>query len=61
MSLKTRLDGRSKDNSLLHLKDRDGNILATVRVLDSQSVTLEVTTIDSVYIEKENGWSSKNK
>ncbi len=61
MSLKTRLDGRSKDNSLLHLKDRDGNILATVKVLDSQSVTLEVTTIDSVYIEKENGWSSKNK
>ena len=58
MSLKTRLDGRSEDNNLLLLKDRDGNILAEVKILDSQSVTLEVSTENGVYVEKNNGWSS---
>ena len=60
MSLKTRLDGRSKDNNLLLLKDRNGNILAEVKILDSQSVTLEVLTNEGIYIEKNNGWSSIN-
>lgn len=59
MSLKTRLDGRSEDNNLILLKDRDGNILAEVKLLDSQSVTLEITTSEGLYIEKNNGWSSK--
>ena len=58
MSLKTRLDGRSEDNNLLLLKDRDGNILAEVKILDNQSVTLEVSTENGVYVEKNNGWSS---
>ena len=58
MSLKTRLDGRSKDNNLLLLKDRDGSILAEVKLLDSQSVTLEVSTRSEIYVEKSNGWSS---
>ncbi|MCS5550022.1 MAG: hypothetical protein NZ811_00725 [Gammaproteobacteria bacterium] len=58
MSLKTRLDGRSGDNNLLLLKDRDGNILAEVKVLDNQSVTLEVSTRHENYVEKNNGWSS---
>ena len=59
MSLKTRLDGRSKDNNLLLLKDRDGNTLAKVELLDNQSVTLEVTTNEGLFIEKSNGWSSR--
>ena len=59
MSLKTRLDGRSEDNNLLLLKDRDGNILAEVKILDSQSVTLEVSTENGIYVEKSNGWSSE--
>ena len=58
MSLKTRIDGRSEDNNLLLLKDRDGNILAEVKVLDSQSVNLEVSTRSDLYVEKNNGWSS---
>jgi len=58
MSLKTRIDGRRKDNNLLLLKDRDGNILAEVKVLDSQSVNLEVSTRSDLYVEKNNGWSS---
>lgn len=58
MSIKTRLDGRSKDNNLLLLKDRDGNTLANVKVLDNQSINLEVSTTQGIYIEKENGWSS---
>ena len=58
MSLKTRIDGRSEDNNLLLLKDRDGNILAEVKILDSQSVNLEVSTRSDLYVEKNNGWSS---
>ena len=58
MSLKTRLDGRSEDNNLLLLKDRDGSILAKVKVLDNQSVNLEVSTRSDLYVEKNNGWSS---
>jgi len=58
MSLKTRLDGRSEDNNLLLLKDRDGNTLAEVKLLDSQSVTLEVSTSNGLYVKKNNGWSS---
>ena len=59
MSLKTRIDGRSEDNNLLLLKDRDGNILAEVKILESQSVTLEVSTENGIYVEKNNGWSSE--
>lgn len=60
MSLKTRLDGRSENNNLLLLKDRNANILAEVKILGSQSVTLEVLTHEGIYIEKNNGWSSIN-
>lgn len=60
MSLKTRLDGRSENNNLLLLKDRDGNVLAEVKLLDSQSVTLEVSTSNGLHVEKNNGWSSIN-
>ncbi len=59
MSLKTRLDGRSKDNNLIVLKDRDGKVVAELKLLDSQSVTLEVSTDSGHYVEKNNGWSSK--
>ncbi len=59
MSLKTRLDGRSKDNNLIVLKDRDGKVVAEFKLLDSQSVTLEVSTDSGHYVEKNNGWSSK--
>ncbi len=59
MSLKTRLDGRSKDNNLIVLKDRDGKVVAEFKLLDSQSVTLEVSTDSEHYVEKNNGWSSE--
>jgi len=60
MSLKTRLNGRSENNNLLLLKDRDGNTLAEVKLLDNQSVTLEVSTSNGLHVEKNNGWSSIN-
>lgn len=61
MSLKTRLDGRSKDNDLFRIKDSQGNIIATVKVLDDSGSTLEVTTQKGLHIDKPNGWSSKTK
>ena len=59
MGLKTRLDGRSPDNSSFEIKDTEGNVLAKVVLLDSSGVTLEVETKEGSYIEKPNGWNSK--
>lgn len=59
MSLITRLDGRSKDNNLLLLKDSQNNVLAEVKLLDSSGSTIEVTTKSGLHIEKPNGWTSK--
>jgi hypothetical protein len=59
MSLKTRLDGRSEDNASFKIKDADGCVLAEIRLMDSTSATLEVNTIEPLYIEKVNGWNSK--
>lgn len=61
MSLKTRLDGRSKDNNSFMLKDSQGNDIAKVRAIDSNGLTLEITTIKGHYIEKPSGWNSKQK
>ena len=57
--LKTRLDGRSEENSSFQIKDKDNNVLATVKVLDTSSTTLEIDTLDGLHISKPNGWSSK--
>lgn len=59
MSLKTRLDGRSEENNILLIKDSKGYILAEIKLLDSQSMNLEVLTAHGLHIEKNNGWSSK--
>ena len=59
MSLQTRIDGRSSKNNLLFIKDRNGNQLAKIKVVDQAGITLEVFTPPNIYIEKENGWSSK--
>ena len=59
MSLKTRLDGRSADNKSFKILDNNGEELATVELLDSTSVTLDIKTKSGKYIQKPNGWSSK--
>lgn len=59
MSLKTRLDGRSKNNNLFRLMDSQGNVLATVKVTDNSGSTLEITTQEGLYIDKPTGWSSR--
>ena len=59
MSLKTRLDGRSKDNSSFQIKDEEGVLVAEVRLSDTASTTLEITTKEGLYIEKPNGFKSK--
>ena len=61
MGLKTRLDGRAKDNRSFEVKDADGEVIAKVTLLDFQGITLEVSTVGELYIEKPNGWSSKRK
>lgn len=61
MSLKTRLDGRSEGNNLLDIKDAQGNIIATVKMMDNSGATLEITTQAGLYIEKPSGWRSSAK
>ncbi len=58
MSLKTRIDGRSKDNNLLTICDASGKEIATIKVEGEQSVTLSIGTTESIIIKKPNGWSS---
>lgn len=57
--LKTRLDGRSEDNSLFEIKDAKGNVLATVKLLNNFGANLEVSTQEGLFIEKPNGWKSQ--
>jgi hypothetical protein len=59
MGLKTRLDGRSEDNSSFTIRNEKGEIVAKIELLDSSGVTLEVTTEEGSYIQKPNGWNSK--
>lgn len=61
MSLKTRLDGRSEDNSSFKIKDAQGNEIAQIKLLDSAGATLEITTQDGLLISKPNGWNSTPK
>ncbi len=58
MSLKTSLDGRSEDNNSLTLKDKSGNTLAIVKLLGTTSTTLEISTMEGLFIEKPSGWKS---
>lgn len=59
--LKTRLDGRSKDNNSFDIKDQNGEVLATVLLTGNTSSTLEIKTKDGLYIEKPNGWNSNRQ
>ena len=59
MALKTRLDSRSDNNKSFKVKDIDGNTLVEVALVNNCSATLEVETIDNMYIEKPSGWNSK--
>ena len=59
MSLKTRLDPRSEDNNRFVIKDKDGFLIAQIKMLGDKGSTLEISTDDGLYIEKPNGWSSK--
>jgi|TARA_B110000908_G_C10128855_1_gene391224 hypothetical protein len=59
--LKTRLDGRSEENSSFELKDENGTLLATIKLASGSSATLEVSTAEGLYIEKPSGWSSQRK
>ena len=61
MGLKTRLDGRSKDNRSFQVKNEKGEVIAAVELLDSGGATLEVSTAPGLHISKPNGWSSKRK
>jgi hypothetical protein len=58
MSLITRLDGRSKGNESLTIKDSKGEEIATIKLLGESSSTLEITTKEDLTISKPNGWQS---
>jgi len=59
MSLKTRLDGRTIANSSIEVKDGQGKVLVTIKLLDNSGSTLEISTVEDLYIEKPSGWNSK--
>ena len=59
MGLRTRLDGRSKENSAIQLKNSEGVTLAEITLLGSSSATLEFSTQEGIYLEKLNGWNSQ--
>jgi len=61
MSLKTRLDGRSEDNNSFQIKNDAGEVIAEVALADNFGATLEITTQEGLYIEKPNGWNSKQR
>lgn len=59
MGIKSRIDGRTVDNSSITIKNSKGEIVAKVELLDQVGVTLEISTKDGLYLEKPNGWKSK--
>lgn len=58
MTLKTRLDGRSKGNNSLQIKNSEGTVLAEVIIKSCTSVTLDINAVQGNYIEKPSGWKS---
>jgi len=61
MALKTRLDHRVRKNRSIKLVHPVGEaILAEIVLLDSIG-NIEITTVDGIYIQKPNGWTSKDK
>jgi len=61
MSLKTRIDPRSKNNNKLYVKDSYGNIMLEIEVVDPKGCTLEISCIDGITLSKDNGWESKSE
>lgn len=59
LSLKTRLSGKSPNNNKVYIRDESGNTIATILLTGDISCTLDIKTIDSLHMEKDNGWSSK--
>jgi len=59
MSLKTRLDPRSEDNNRFMIKNEEGFVLATIKILGDRGNTLEIDTDIGLHISKPNGWDSK--
>ncbi len=59
MSLKTRIDSRSKDNDSFKLvESATGDVLATI-ASQKNIADLSIETKDGLHIEKPNGFSSK--
>ena len=58
MGLRTRLDGRSEDNDRIQIKNLEGEVLAEITLLGTSSSTLDVITMEGLYLEKPNGWKT---
>lgn len=55
MSIKTRLDGRSKENYGFSILDsKTGEVLATIEATDGRA-NLSVDTVEGLHIKKTNG------
>jgi len=60
MSVITRIDARSKNNTGFQIRDLKGNILAHIETLGSDTV-LQISTSDTVEVVKSNGVKLKRK
>lgn len=61
MSLRTRLDGRSEENSSFKIVDENGEVIAEIVLVDRAGVTLGIHTKEGLHIEKPTGWKSKRE
>lgn len=60
MSVITRIDSRSKNNAGFQIRDLEGNILAVIETLGTETV-LQISTSPSVEVVKSNGVKLKRK
>jgi len=60
MSVITRIDSRSKNNAGFQIRDLEGNILAVIETLGTETV-LQISTSASVEVVKSNGVKLKRK
>lgn len=61
MSLRTRLDGRSEENSSFKIKNAEGEVIAEIILIDKAGITLGIHTKEGLHIEKPTGWRSKKE
>lgn len=59
MTVKTRLDGRSKENYMVSIVHTDTEeVVGEISIPFDTNITLEISTADGFHLRKLNGWTS---